>query len=177
MKKLLYVIPVILIAIVVYFNYSSKFYIKNNAYEIQENLQKFLQRSEPSEQINVKQVIDLDNMKFVLAELKDSFGFAKLTRGLNRKYKIDFIEYGGNGNFKGYIYKTNQGKYLIVYGRNSDKKIKYIKAAIENNEYRIVIPEGNLYIAFCKVPDETKTVFPDRNDYKFFDQNDKNIYE
>ena len=157
-------------------NYSNQFTISDDIYQLQENIKSFINRqSNITNSVDIKQSVEIDNKKYALFIINDSMGFAVLTKGFNNKYKIYSAEYGSSGLFRGYIYKTNKDKYLIIYGKNDKMKINYVKVYLENKEYKINVPKEDYYLVYSKVPDEIKITFPDINNYKFYDANDDKI--
>lgn len=177
MKKVFLNLFIILVVMsLLLLNYSNQFTISDDTYQLQENLKVFINRtSEITNNVEIKQSVEINNKKYVLFIMNDSMGFAVLTKGFNNKYKIYSAEYGGSGLFKGYIYKTNKAKYLIIYGRNDNMKINYVKVYLENKEYKINVPKEEYYLVYSKIPDEIKITFPDINNYKFYDTNDEKI--
>ena len=177
MKKVFFTLFIILVVMSLYLlSYNNQFTINDNTYQIQENISSFIDRPlESTINVDIKQSVEIDNKKYALFIKNDSMGFAVLTKGFNNKYKIYSAEYGGNGFFKGYIYKTNEAKYLIIYGKNDKSKINYVKVSLEDKEYKINVPKQEYYIVYSKVPDEIKITFPDINNYEFYDANDVEI--
>ena len=177
MKKNLLAVFIILVVMSLHLlNYINRFTISDNTYQLQENITAFIDRPlKATNYVDIKQSVEIDNKKYVLFIRNNSLGSAVLTKGFNNKYKIYSAEYGGSGLFRGYIYKTNKAKYLIIYGKNDKSKINYVKVLLEDKEYIINIPKQEYYIVYSKVPYESKITFPDINNYKFYDANDVEI--
>jgi|GEM_PF-1342684 hypothetical protein len=178
MKKVIFTLFVIIAisALLHPISYYIGFTISDNTDQLQESITSFIDRpSKTGINVDIKQSVKIDNKKYALFIRNDSMGLAVLTKGFNHKYKIYSAEYGGSGFFRGYIYKTNKAKYLVVYGSNKNLKINYVKVSLEGKEYKINVPKQEYYIVYCKVPDETKNKFPDIYSYKFYDANDVEI--
>lgn len=171
-KSLLFVIVIVFIG----FAYCSKTYaIKNDKEVIKNRLIQFINRPTViANNIDINQELNIDNKKFVSFIINDTLGDAKLTKGINNKYKIDTAGYGGT-SFRGEIIKTNKGKYLILKGKNYDNKISYVRVLLENKEYKINIPKQEYYMVYCSVPSETEMTSLDINSIKFYNENEADI--
>lgn len=176
MRKVVLALFIILVAMSLYLlNYNYQFNISDNTYQLQENIKVFINgTSKITNNVEIKQSVEIDNKQYVLfIKDDDSINFAKLTKGFNKKYKINSVE-SYSSSFRGYIYEINKDKYLIIYGRN-DKSISYVKVSIEDKEYKINVPKQEYYIVYSKVSDEIITNFPHIYNYKFYDANDVEI--
>ena len=158
------------------FVYYSKVYkIKNDIEVVKNGLIKLMNRSTVIiKDIDVKEELNIDNKKYVFFIINNKLGDAELTKGINNKYKINTVGYG-SGSLRDEISKTNKGKYLILKGKNVDNKIAYIKLLLDDNEYKINIPEKEYYMVYCSVPNETERTFLDINNVKFYNESDNDI--
>ena len=175
MKKLLFaLLGLIIILCLGSILYSKAYTITNDKKQLSENIVQFTNRNTVvSNNIDIKQELNLDNKKYVLFIINNNLGDAELTKGFNNKYKIESTGYGAF--FKDEIYKTNKGKYLILKGKNPDKKIAYSKVILDNKEYKIIIPQQEYFMVYCEVPIETQRIFPDSNNIKFYNSNNADI--
>ena len=109
--------------------------------------------------IDLKQIVDIENEKHVLfvSDKFDGIGNAILTKGINRRFKMDEISWGGNF-FEYHVNKIKNNKYFIAYGRNYERKIKYIKVNFDGKEYRTDIPNQDYFIVFCSVLENSKSI-------------------
>ncbi|MGH4119356.1 hypothetical protein [Clostridium sp.] len=62
-----------------------------------------------------------------------------------------------------------------MIGKNPNMKIAYTKVTLENKEYKISIPQQEYFIAYCTVPNETQSIYPETRNIKFYDKNDIDI--
>lgn len=171
-KSLLFVIIIVYIA---FAYYSLTYAIKNDKQVIKNHLIQFINRPTViTDNIDIKQEVNIDNKKYIFFVIDDKLGGAELTKGINNKYKIDSTVYG-SGSFRYEISKTNKGKYLILKGKNYDNKIAYVKVLLENKEYKITIPEQQYYMVYCSINTETELAFLDINSIKFYNENDADI--
>lgn len=163
MKKLILILSLILIvSVIVVFNYNKTFSISDNTKQMEYSIMKFINRPTTfTDNINIKQTIDIDNKKFVLFISTDFLGIgdAVLTKGINTKYEIDSTGYGST-IFQYGVQKTNKHKYFIVNGKNYDNKIYYIKTVLDGKEYKLNIPKQEYFISYCPVSNDTQSIFP-----------------
>ncbi len=176
MKKLFSTLSYFLIiACIVFISYSTTYRITDNKKQLENNILQFINRPTVIyNNIDIKQELNLDNKKYILFVINNTLGGAELTKGLNNKYKIEFIRHGSS-YFRHEINKTNKGKYLIIKGKNYDLKIAYAKALLDNKEYKISIPQQEYFMVYCPVPIETQRVNLAYNYIKLFNKNDVDI--
>lgn len=164
------------ILMLILFIASYKSYIYFNSYHIngteKELEQKILNKID-IQNISIKNSIDLDNKKYILFIADHKLGSAVFKKGLNNKYKMGSVSYGTNP-IKLKIVKTNKAKYFLLLGKNPKMEISYAKLLLENKKYKINIPKEEYFIAFCKVNNNIKTIYPDINSITFFNAN-KNV--
>ena len=107
-------------------------------------------------QIDVRnRVVTGNKLHFIFTD-GQTVGSGELTRGWNRKYKLEYFGYGTN-QIRERIVETNNGQYLMLAGRN-DSDIGSIRAFIEGDEYEAAIPEDPYYIVMTPVQ-RTKLAF------------------
>lgn len=178
MKKNFLIISLILIiGCIIVFNYNKIFSITDNKKQLEDSIIQSINRPTiVTDNIDIKQTIDIDNKKFVLF-ISNNFsgiGDAVLSKGINTKYEMDYTEYGSN-IFQYRMQKTNRNKYFVIFGKNSyDKKIDYIKVILDGKEYKIKIPQQEYFISYSPVPNDTQSIFPDGVP-KLYDRNDGDI--
>lgn len=95
------------------------------------------------------------------------YGYARLVKGLNGKFKIDIAGYGsGQGgelqNASYGVIDTNKEKYLILYGGNRDLKIDHILATAHTGEYDFTfdVSEDKIFLQSAKIPTGVEQPFP-----------------
>lgn len=157
------------------FFYSGTYTIRNDRKQISENILLFINiGTVKSNSIDIKEELNIDNRRYVLFVINNSLGMAELIKGLNNRYKIESTRHG-SGFFHHEIIKTNKGKYLILEGKNYNAKIAYIKALLDNKEYKIVIPKQEYFMVYSEVPVETQSKYLDLNNIEFYDSKDIDI--
>jgi hypothetical protein len=176
MKKSLSILSCLLIiSCTLLINYNRTYSISQSNKELEDSLVNWINRpATVTDSIDIKQSINIDNKKYVLFKINDSLGSAELTRGLNKKYKIDSTEYGTN-IFEYRVQKTNKAKYFIINGKNYDMNINYIKVKLDNTEYKVDISKQEYFIAYCNVSNDTQSIFPSGGDFKLYNKNNIDI--
>ncbi|MGK0469371.1 hypothetical protein [Clostridium sp.] len=174
-KSILSLLGIIIIVCIAFISYSRIYTITDNKRQLEDSITQFNNRPTViANNIDIKQELNLDNKKYILFMTNNTLGDAELTKGLNSKYKIE-VTGGGGAYFRYEIYKTNKGKYLILKGKNPNRKIAYTKITLENKEYTISIPQQEYFIAYCTVPNGTQLIYPETRNIKFYDMNDIDI--
>lgn len=171
-KKLinLILIGIILIILVVAISYSSSYNISNDVSSTENNIKTLINKD-----IEIKRELNLYNKKYLLLKIDNYLGEAVLKKGVNDKFKIESVTYGTNF-FRHNIYKTNNGKYIVLKGINPKMEIHYIRVVLDSKEYIIDIPQDNEYfIAYCKVPNNTLSEYIEIDKVTFFDKNHSDI--
>ncbi|EGW40328.1 hypothetical protein [Desulfosporosinus sp. OT] len=159
--------------LIIVINYNCIYSIGNNNMEY--NIKGFINRPKViTNNIYIKQTIDIENRRYVLFTFNDYLGNAELVRGLNGKYKIESTISGSN-LFEYRVREINKSKYFVVAGKNFDLKIDYAKVSLDNNEYKIIIPCQEYFIAYCAVSNNTLNIFPVDSGLKLFEKNNIEI--
>lgn len=176
MKKIYLILFCIFVISYTVFQYNQAYPINDDKILLKNKLQQFM--NTPTKVSNsiiiVKQVADIDNKRYVVCTVDGRLSDATLIRGLNGKYKVTYIENGDNP-FNYRIEKTNKSKYFVIFLKNYDMKIDYVKIVLDGNDYKISVPKQEYFIAFFPVPNNTKTEFPQNADFKLFDNNNIDI--
>lgn len=176
MKKKIYYILIILVLIYGGFSlYSKPYIIAEDKKQLEENIVKFINRPIViTDKIEIKQELNLHNKKFVLFLYNNKLANVELIKGLNNKYKIEKAELTDK-YFYDEIRTTSDGKYLILKGENNNSKIAYVRVLLDNNEYKIDIPQQAYFITYCKVPMKTEKTFIGAGNLKIYNSEDIDI--
>jgi hypothetical protein len=173
MKKKIFVCSLLFILALISASYLDKYSIADNQEQIEKGLLQFMNRPQVvTTNIDILEELDLDNKKYVFFLNYDGLGEAELTKGLNNKYKIESVGYGGNF-FEKDILKTDKSKYLIIKGKNPNQSIAYIMVLLDYKEYKINLPQEEYYIVYNEIPQESS--FVEINNIKLFDKNNVDI--
>ncbi|PKG45256.1 MULTISPECIES: hypothetical protein [unclassified Planococcus (in: firmicutes)] len=184
-KELMVFISMIVIAASGYsFYYFNQYHIEDNDVSIQSNLDTWLNRPN-SEEINpvVLKVEKLGDTTshIILFQLENGdYGYARLEKGLNGKFKIDIAAYGsgqGRGlqNASYRVIDTSEGEYMILYGKNPDLKIDHILATAHTGEYDLTfnVSEDKTFFQSAKIPTDVVQPFP--AELSFYDSDNNEI--
>lgn len=184
-KKLLVYISIVVIAALGYsFYYFNQYEIEDNDVAIQSSLETWLNR--PNEIgmypkiLKIEQVGDTTSHIILFQLTNGDYGYARLMKGWNGKFKIDIAGYGaGQGgellNASYQVIDTNKGKYMILYGENPDLKIESILATPLNDKYDFIfdVSEENIFLQSAKIPNSVERPFP--AELSFYDDADNEI--
>lgn len=182
MKKLYVIIFIILIVgcLVWYglYIYNNIYHIENDKTSLETELESYLNRGTDAishvGNVSIKQMVDIENNKYVLFLTDTDFGYAEFFRGLNGKYNTGSAGHG-NSLFSYRLISISETKYFFVFGKNYGMKIKYAKVKLDGREYTIDIPQQEYFIAYCSVSDEIKSGYPQAGDFRTYDVNNNDI--
>ncbi len=178
-KITLIIIPVaILFLLVALFIYNSTFTIENNNKVIKHKIEAFINKgTTPETKITLKNEIRIANIKIISFATSssegNSFGYCTLAESpFKEKFKIKSVRYG-TGLIDLPVISTKSGKYLIVIGKEYNKKATtYVKVKLDDNNYTFntKIP---YFIFYKKVPNDITT--SEVAEFTFYDKNHKEI--
>lgn len=184
-KKLLVILSVMVLAALGYsLYYQNQYDIEDNDASIQSNLDSWLNRPN-SEEINtevlkVEQLGDTTSHIILFQLDNGDYGYARLVKGLNGKFKIDIAGYGsGQGgrlqNASYRVIETNKEEYLILYGENPDLKIDHVLATAHAGEYdfKFDVSEDKIFLQYTKIPTDVVQPFP--AELSFYDSDNNEI--
>jgi len=160
-----HIFPVLIIFVLIVFCtsaiYATKFRIHNNENEVKIGIEELLNKSSSlTSKIEIKKLIDIDNKKLVLYTFNSQLGDAELKKGLNNKYKVEFVKYGTN-LFQNEVTQTNKGQYLWVMGKNYNREIYRIVLKLDGRDYIFNIPgKEDYFVEYTKVLAVTESKFP-----------------
>ena len=132
--------------------------------------------SVPNNDIKLYETINIGNKKIVLAEINEQLGEIHLTKGIQGKYRLDFVSYG-TSSFREKIIEENQKKYFLIGGRNAVFGIRKITVHLEGQEYSVDIPEQEQFFVFTEVNPDIEMAHADLNEVKFYNRNGEDITE
>ena len=128
--------------------------------------------------IKIKRTLEIGDVKYILFEANKKIGDAEVTHGINANgdeyYDLGSVGYN-NKCFFSTLSNNKSGNYIIVEGKNIDKKIAYIKCTLDNEEYNIHIPKEEYFIESAKINGPSKVTDKNFNNIKFYDDNDIEI--
>jgi hypothetical protein len=150
-----------------------------NEDKIREEIPSYL-RSESLDKndIQIKKTLEIGDVKYILFEANKKVGDAKVTHRINangdEEYDLDPVAYNDK-HFLSTVSNNKSGNYIIVEGKNVDKKIAYIKCTLEDSEYKIHIPKDDYFIESAKINGPIGTTDKNINNIKFYDDKDIDI--
>lgn len=141
--------------------YATNFQIRNNEDNIKMGIEELLNKgSSSNSEIVIKRLVDIDNKKLVLFTFNSQLGDAELKKGLNNKYKVEFVGYGTN-LFRNQVTQTNKREYLWVMGKNYNDQIKRIVLSMDGKDYNFDIPgDKDYFIEYRNILSITESNFP-----------------
>ncbi|QBP39732.1 hypothetical protein [Paenisporosarcina antarctica] len=181
-KKLLFFISMIVIVALGYsLYYFNQYHIEDNDLSIQSNLETWLNRPNGIEinpkVLKVEQLGDTTSHIILFQLDNGNYGYSRLVKGVNGKFKIDIAGYGSGFHNSSYqVIDTNKGKYMILYGGNPDFKIDHILATAHTGEYDFIfdVSEDKTFLQSAKIPTGVERPYPVK--LSFYD-NDNNEIE
>ena len=180
-KKLLFPIAIIVIAALGYsLYYLNQYHIEDNDSSIQSNLETWLNRPN-GEEINpsvlkVEQLEDTTSHIIHFQLGNGDYGYARMVKGINGKFKIDVAGYGSGFHHSSYqVIDTNEGEYMILYGGNPDLEIDHILVTGYTGEYDFTfdVSEEQTFLQYAKIPKGVEQAFP--ADLSFYDSDNNEI--
>lgn len=172
-KNMLTIVITATLAVAFYFGFTtyasardtkSKYVIENSVESIELGIENHLNSSDKdsTHDIQIVNTIDLDNKKFVMFSLENKLGFAEISTGENDLLGVDYASLG-DSPVKLNVTSTDQGRYLIAFGRNFVEKISHLKVTIDTQDITLSVPKEEFFIAYTKLDkniatDSTSTV-------------------
>ena len=151
MKKILSLILLVFVVLSIYFMVANKFTIVDDEKQIKQGIESFANRGkETFVDIDIKKIINLRDRKFVLFMLENQIGSANLIKGFNGKYKVEDIGYGTN-NLRKYIYEIDKKKYVVIFYKNIDLRVKEIEFIIQDKKYETKANEDIFSIVYLPI--------------------------
>lgn len=130
----------------------------------------------PYNKIVIRNMAEIKNKKIVYYTLESKekilLGDAMLTKGINKKYKLDFCGYGTNLT-ESRIIDIKKSRYLYVMSRNYNRMIKRLKVFVEGYEVLIDVPDDEYFIVFTNIESSMRNGSVDK--ILFYDSYDNNI--
>lgn len=130
------------------------------------------------EEVRLYDQVDLGDERYVLMEYvqagEPQLGMIVLEKGLNGRYKIDHIGWGG-GNFREKVVSDGEQKYYIFGGRNAYFGIEEIKVVLDSREYTMEVPESNRFLICTEVAPTTEASYADLDKLAFYNGSGEDI--
>lgn len=120
--------------------------------------------------------ITIGDRKWVLAEINGQLGELRLTKGINGRYRIRSVGYGG-GNFREEIIEEGGRKYFLMGGRNSVFGIRRVTVSVEGREYGLDIPEGDCFFVYAEIDPASEVLHSDLDAMRFYNADGTDITE
>lgn len=163
-KKGVAAVLAVLAAILAASLYGASYSIKADNSNFPEAAQAWLSRgmAQPATlQVALRETLDLDNTRLVLAELDDGqeyglrLGMFYLKKGWNGQYQITRSSSGGGSLLDGAV-RDGDRYYYVLSGRNRLYGIREISFIMEKDDgwkksYRAAIPEADYFLTAVKI--------------------------
>jgi len=158
-KKFLRIeIILVIILSILFLEQINPYYIENNHQSIIHGIKQFSNNFNDSE-IIIRKEVDIDNKKFLIFNYNENFlGVTELTKGFLNKYKIEYLAEIDFAD--AIISKTDKSKYLIVRGKNYNKRVASIRVFIEGKEYLFDISTKDYFIVYQSVNEDVNIKSP-----------------
>lgn len=174
-KPMIMGLVILFVALSIAIPYLSSFNILADNSNLAEITNQFLNQNaygDTPERVNNIKLYDsvsIGNKKFVLAEINDDLdlGEIRLTRGINGRYKLDTVSYGG-GNFRERIAEIDGKNYLLFGGRNTGLAIDKMTFKLEGWDYCLEIPAENRFFVSLEIDGAIEATHLDLEHLKFY---------
>lgn len=122
--------------------------------------------------------VDLGDERYVLMEIVQAgearLGTIALEKGLNGRYKIDHIGWGG-GNFREKVVDAGGQKYYLFGGRNAYFGIEEIRSVLDGREYVLDVPAGERFLVCIEIDPAVKDSHGDLEKLRFYNGSGEDI--
>ncbi|MEW8955779.1 hypothetical protein, partial [Clostridium sp.] len=170
---------IVILCLIGFFIYRSTYNVPNDDSLLKEHINKFLNKNvaSPYESIDIKDIVNIDNLKFVLIQKdRNTLGEALLKKGLNGNYRIMSVNFS-NERYNQVVVPTSKKDVIFFYGVNDDKYPVHhadLKFSNDDNVYSIKIPDKKYFVSYLikdktsghttSYSSETMTLFDKHND-------------
>jgi len=175
-------IVLILAAVMMGLGYHFTYSIKLNVDTLPKHIQNFYNRGRGaarSPEVTLFDNVGIGNKEYYLLEIGENLDFGRvvLEKGLNGRYKITNLGYGG-GNFLDGIVEDGGKKYFLFGGRDSTAQIAKITVLIEGQTYELRVDKGKDHFLLCtEIDSRVEDNHADRENITFYNANGEDITE
>jgi len=175
---IIFILSAVCLGIGYYFSYP----IEQNMVTLPRHIQNFYNRGRSVAQSPAIALFDgvgIGNRQYFLLEIGENqdLGRVVLEKGLNGRYKITNLGYGG-GNFLDGIVEDSGKKYFLFGGRDNTAQIAKISVLIEGQAYNMNVDKGKDHFLLCtEVDSHVKDNHTDRDDITLYNAVGEDITE
>jgi hypothetical protein len=151
-----------------------EFVVMNNITDIKKGIEGHINRGGTKGiEVLLKNECSIDNILIVSYSVNNGMnGYSILKKIEDDSYNILTTGYGTN-TIEFPVITTNKGKYLVVIGKEYNKKIQYVKVELENKNYIFEVAGESNFIQYYRVTGETTSSYGSY--FWLFDKNNNNI--
>ena len=133
--------------------YSLQYAVDGAFSNLTEQTQQFLRHGQEAwapHDIRQYETLALGNRAFAAVEIDGRLGLVRMTRGLNGRYRIHSVAYGG-GTFRQELVDIGEETWAILTGRNRFFGIREMSFSLGQETYRTEVPQEDCFIAAVEV--------------------------
>ncbi|WIV11854.1 hypothetical protein [Proteiniborus sp. MB09-C3] len=110
--------------------------------------------------LNIQTFCDVDSLRFILFtyDNDNKLGRADLKKGIINHYKIVKVKSWDSLAFDLHDFENNGTRYILVSGKNHQKKISYVQIALDNKKYNKPIDQNSYFTSLFIVSEDTKSL-------------------
>jgi hypothetical protein len=151
-----------------------EFVVMNNITDIKKGIEGHINRGGTKGiEVLLKNKCSIDNILIVSYSVNNGMnGYSVLKKIEDDSYNILTTGYGTN-TIEFPVITTNKGKYLVVIGKEYNKKIQYVKVELENKKYIFETSGESNFIQYYMVKSETTSSYG--SNFWLFDNANNNI--
>lgn len=109
-------ILVIFCLLISFYSYNAVYNTKNNQSNIRSKIENFINKGLENKKnkvsIDIIESVVIDNKKIIVFNYNNILGFSELTKGINNKYKINYVN-STNDVFSLFLSKTNKSELMV----------------------------------------------------------------
>lgn len=169
----------VLTAVCVGVGYHLSYPIKLNMITLPKHIQDFYNRGRSAAQppsVTLFGGVGIGDREYYLLEIGEDMDLGRvvLKRGLNGRYRIERLGYGG-GNFLEGIVEDGGKKYFLFGGRDHTAQIAKIAVLIEGQTYELPVNKPDHFLLYTEIDSRVEDNHVDRDHIMFYNAEGENI--
>lgn len=172
---------IVMLCLIGFFIYKSTYNVPNDDRLLKEHINNFLNKNvaDPYESIDIKDIVNIDNLKFVLIQKdRNTLGKAIFKKGISGQYRIMSVSFS-NERYDNVVVPTSKKDVIFFYGVNDAKYPVHhanLSFSHDDNVYSIKIPDKKYFVSYL-IKDKTSghTTSYSSENITFFDKHNDDI--